>query len=348
MTGLKYDHGKPLPDLVLGDFMAALEQPVFAGTFGAFKYEPKNFQKLEDGERRYAEAQFRHYMKRKKGELFDTESGELHAAHELWCKIAELYFWLIENEHRTWQKSISRSDGLFHHPTLDEFGCDWQREPFWYDEEDARKIIWALAAEQKGELDIHVNVREVAIAAPEPDLYIFEEIEDEPELYLYNFLNDDYYIGNNAWEALTTRAIRYAKPVPGLLEEMPNTMFVEVKVDDWPDQADDDTVFIMLADKFLSGVGTNESEFNIDPMKAVGVHRGCAADFLAKPVNAGMRLAIHEDIWFVVAESDDYYMGNGAWVDQEFAAKVWTKKEACDHLRYLNQYSNTNPRLVAA
>ena len=136
--------------------------------------------------------------------------------------------------------------------------------------------------------------------------------------------------------------------LPIFLTEMPNTMFVDVEVDEWPDQADDDTVFITLADKFLSGVGADESEFNIDPMKAVGVHRGCAHDFLAKPVNKSMRLGIHEDIWFVVAESGDYYMGNGAWVDQEFAAKVWTKKEACDHLRYLNQYSNTNPRLVAA
>jgi len=167
------------------------------------------------------------------------------------------------------------------------------------------------------------------------------QVRDLP-LFLTFFLQAEDGIRDTSVTGVQTCAL------PIFLTEMPNTMFVDVEVDEWPDQADDDTVFITLADKFLSGVGADESEFNIDPMKAVGVHRGCAHDFLAKPVNKSMRLGIHEDIWFVVAESGDYYMGNGAWVDQEFAAKVWTKKEACDHLRYLNQYSNTNPRLVAA
>ncbi len=39
--GIKHDAGKILPDLVLGDFMPALELAVFAGTFGAMKYAKK-------------------------------------------------------------------------------------------------------------------------------------------------------------------------------------------------------------------------------------------------------------------------------------------------------------------
>lgn len=263
MTGIKYDHGKALPDLVLGDFMIALEQAVFAGTFGAFKYEPKNFQKLENGEQRYAEAAFRHYMARKKGDEFDPESGELHDAHELWCHIARLYFKLREDR-RVFEKAITRSDGLYHHPTLDEFGNTWQQFPFWYSTTDARKIIWALAAEQKGELDIKVEVREVTkkfqvpvfdlhfenrleaedfismleSLKPDPNTFFAkhgrhknmgEEDYDGPPLHWYNYFDDTYYIGNGAWDRDSTNAQVYDKPVPGLLEEVPGTMFAEVK-----------------------------------------------------------------------------------------------------------------------
>ncbi len=35
-------------------------------------------------------------------DIFDDESGELHAAHELWCRIAELFFYMRENHHRVY------------------------------------------------------------------------------------------------------------------------------------------------------------------------------------------------------------------------------------------------------
>ncbi len=159
--GIKFDGDKPRPDLVLGDFMPALEHAVFIGTFGAAKYAARNFQTLEGGEERYAEAHMRHYIARKKGELFDSESGELHLGHEIWDKIAELYFWLKENGHRTWEKAVrSKSTGLYYGPLENELGSCWQDEPYWWDAENARKIVWRLAAEQKGELDIRVEVRE--------------------------------------------------------------------------------------------------------------------------------------------------------------------------------------------
>jgi hypothetical protein len=362
MTGIKYDAGKPLPDLVLGDFMAALEQAVFAGTFGAAKYEPKNFQQLENGETRYAEAAFRHYIARKKGELHDIESGEFHHAHELWCRIAELYFWLIANQGREFEKAISRSDGLYHHPSLDEFDQPWASEPFWYSEHDARQIVWALAQEQKGELDIHVTVREIKdyedlVEVPVVDLHFSTQAEcddfvkrvssmlrDETgPCYLYNFLNDDYYAGNNSWSRDTQYAIVYERPVPGLLSEMPNTMFVDVKVDVWPDQADDDRVFISYFDKWLSGYTEfGISEYATDALKAVGIHRHCAEKFIAE--HPDLPLKLQEDIWHVQAESGDFYQGDGIWTDLVEEAASWTKGEAAERLRCLD----TKTRLVAA
>lgn len=94
----KFDRNKPLPALVLGEFMKQLREVVHVGTFGAVKYGPRNFSSLENGEERYAEAHGRHHMDRQCGDLFDRETGELHAAHEIWCKIAELYFWMQDRD----------------------------------------------------------------------------------------------------------------------------------------------------------------------------------------------------------------------------------------------------------
>ena len=60
--------------------------------FGAQKYEPNTWQKLEDGEDRYRAALFRHLVAHEKGELRDPESGLLHAQHMAWNAIAVMYF----------------------------------------------------------------------------------------------------------------------------------------------------------------------------------------------------------------------------------------------------------------
>lgn len=155
--GVKFDKGKILPDLVLGDFMAALEQVVFCGTFGAIKYEPKNFQTLRDGERRYAEAAFRHYTKRKKGELFDPESGELHQAHELWCRTAELYFYLKEHEGDEYELTIRDATSGMYYGLL-----EWQHEPHWWPEHAGRQAIWYLMDE--GTIGMRIDKRLVVTA----------------------------------------------------------------------------------------------------------------------------------------------------------------------------------------
>lgn len=151
MTAKKYDKGKPRPDLVLGDFMLALQHMVNVGSYGAFKYDPKNFQKLPDGEERYADAGLRHYTKRKLGEVFDTETGEFHLAHEIWDKVAELYFYLKEREDTEYVLTI-RHDCWY----INGDG-NWTLNRYWFDEEPGRQQIWELMA--NGVTDIKVDKR---------------------------------------------------------------------------------------------------------------------------------------------------------------------------------------------
>lgn len=226
--GVKYDTGKPLPDLVLGDFMIALEQAVFAGTFGAFKYEPKNFQKLENGEQRYAEAALRHYMARKKGDEFDSESGELHDAHELWCHIARLYFKLRDDK-RVFQKAVTRkSTGQYYHPFPDQFGNPWSDEPFWFNEADARQVVWALAKEEKGELDILVKVREiqpVTITQIQPGDRVTAH---PPRWVVYNYDTNKYWSADG-WTSDIEQAWEYEEKTEAVLytfQEYGNIGFV--------------------------------------------------------------------------------------------------------------------------
>ena len=50
-------------------------------TFGASKYEPNNWQNVEDGEDRYYAAALRHLVAYRKGEEKDPESGLSHLEH---------------------------------------------------------------------------------------------------------------------------------------------------------------------------------------------------------------------------------------------------------------------------
>lgn len=95
--GAKLDAGKPLADLVLGDFARALEAVVDVGTFGANKYTERGWLSVPEGHRRYADARVRHYLRRRAGEDTDPESGLLHLAHEAWNVLAELELALRES-----------------------------------------------------------------------------------------------------------------------------------------------------------------------------------------------------------------------------------------------------------
>lgn len=88
--GAKLDHGKVQADELLGMFANALEEVLKVGQFGADKYSIGGWQHVPDGEKRYANARFRHWLKRKQGEEIAPDSGLLHLAHEAWNALAEL------------------------------------------------------------------------------------------------------------------------------------------------------------------------------------------------------------------------------------------------------------------
>jgi hypothetical protein len=78
--GVKYDYQKPRYDLIPFD---QLEDTVKVLTFGAKKYTPDNWQKVEPY--RYIGAAFRHLVARCMGEIYDKETGLPHTAHAVCC-----------------------------------------------------------------------------------------------------------------------------------------------------------------------------------------------------------------------------------------------------------------------
>jgi len=96
-TGIKYDDGKPNWSLL---DLKATEELVKVLTFGATKYSPYNWQKLENFEERYLAAALRHLTAHQSGEKYDPDSGLLHLAHAECC----LHF-LIWNELKKEEKN---------------------------------------------------------------------------------------------------------------------------------------------------------------------------------------------------------------------------------------------------
>lgn len=93
-SGAKLDSGKVRADLVLGSFPRALLVVAEIGTLGAVKYTDNGWQEVPNGAVRYGDAQVRHYLKRKAGELRDPDSGQLHQGHEAWNVLAQLELFL--------------------------------------------------------------------------------------------------------------------------------------------------------------------------------------------------------------------------------------------------------------
>ena len=76
--GLKYDDGKLQYGLIPPIATKSLAQVL---TFGAAKYAPNSWQTVQDGERRYLDALYRHLEAYRSGESTDSESGLSHLAH---------------------------------------------------------------------------------------------------------------------------------------------------------------------------------------------------------------------------------------------------------------------------
>ena len=87
-TGIKYDQNKLRFDLIDPHFHKDVAEVL---SFGAAKYGPNNWQKLEDARNRYIGAAERHLNAIKRGELLDEETGLLHAAH-LGCNAMFLHY----------------------------------------------------------------------------------------------------------------------------------------------------------------------------------------------------------------------------------------------------------------
>ncbi len=90
--GTKYDGGKLRWGLIP---LNSLSEIVKVLTFGAQKYAPDNWQKVENARERYYDALQRHVVAWKMGELTDPESGLPHLAHAGCCLLFMLWFDLI-------------------------------------------------------------------------------------------------------------------------------------------------------------------------------------------------------------------------------------------------------------
>jgi len=85
--GRKYDGGKPqlylLPPKSINEVGKVL-------TFGAEKYDPHNWRKVDDLQNRYSSAALRHIFAHIDGEDTDEETGLSHLAHAICCLMFKL------------------------------------------------------------------------------------------------------------------------------------------------------------------------------------------------------------------------------------------------------------------
>ena len=88
---IKYDGGKaPVYRGAVSYFPRAIEAVAAISAFGASKYAWKGWESVDDGFNRYSDALVRHLAYEGKGEVLDTDSGLLHAAHAAWNALARL------------------------------------------------------------------------------------------------------------------------------------------------------------------------------------------------------------------------------------------------------------------
>ncbi|MFW1676430.1 dATP/dGTP diphosphohydrolase domain-containing protein [Pontibacter sp. JAM-7] len=88
--GAKLDHGKNRLGLVLNGFPLALMAVGEVGTYGANKYTDNGWKQVPDGINRYTDAMYRHLFAEAAGQLTDSDTELLHAAHAAWNALARL------------------------------------------------------------------------------------------------------------------------------------------------------------------------------------------------------------------------------------------------------------------
>jgi len=99
MKGKKYDSGKLRWSLVPWKAMRVVVRVLM---YGADKYEPDNWLKVDQWERRYLNAAMRHQISILSGDgVYDKESGLHHWAHAICCLLFALERFINEYEERS-------------------------------------------------------------------------------------------------------------------------------------------------------------------------------------------------------------------------------------------------------
>lgn len=92
--GVKHDEHKNRLDLIEPQFIEGVGDVL---TFGANKYEPNNWQNVDDAENRYYAAAMRHLLAWRRGEKTDEESGLSHLKHAA-CNLMFLLHFEMEDK----------------------------------------------------------------------------------------------------------------------------------------------------------------------------------------------------------------------------------------------------------
>ena len=97
--GKKYDNGKPMAGTLTDVFSRALMAVGACIEFGTHKYpDPKNWQLVDNGIKRYRDAMVRHLLKYNAGIDKDEETGLPHLAHMAWNALAILELYMQEHK----------------------------------------------------------------------------------------------------------------------------------------------------------------------------------------------------------------------------------------------------------
>ena len=103
--GIKYDAGKsPIYRGAVSYFPRAIAEVARVSGFGASKYAWEGWRLVDDGIARYSDGMVRHLAEEGKGEVLDSDSGFLHAAHTAWNALARLELMLTEMENPNQEK----------------------------------------------------------------------------------------------------------------------------------------------------------------------------------------------------------------------------------------------------
>lgn len=98
-TGKKYDNGKPMAGTLTDVFSRALLAVGACIEFGTHKYpDPKNWQLVDNGIKRYRDAMIRHLLKYNAGIDKDEETKLPHLAHMAWNALAILELYMQEHK----------------------------------------------------------------------------------------------------------------------------------------------------------------------------------------------------------------------------------------------------------